>query len=431
MIIVLNLTAILCVAGAYALILSSRTSKVNELESQFNEFLKLTSLKTKRKVYHSASLFEQAYEEEVVDYTYCYKTVEYDAYYLFFVEIPEPFSFSDFQKLENSIAHHFKKEIQLEMTKDFKYIVKVYKHKKKELASRYDFKFIEVPTQNELFITVGMTPEAPLNFNISQLPHVLLCGTTGSGKSRTLKAILCNLIENYSADQLELAYLDNKGTECGAFKNVEHMVHRTNNIYDTVRYLDELAFEMMRRNRLIESKNKTNIIDYNKVVADSDKIPYRFVVVDELFPFLTLTSKDKNEAYSKLALLLSMSRAAGIHFLLATQRVTSDVLPSMITANCPVQLGLRCRNEQESRNAIGEVGLEKISVEMVGRGVAVSHVKQEFQSFWITDEVIEKICDKHTLKTNIRASKEKSSKYTEIIDITLERAKNEEIEGVL
>ena len=126
-----------------------------------------------------------------------------------------------------------------------------------------------------------------------------------------------------------------------------------------------------------------------------------------------------------------MSRAAGIHFLLATQRVTSDVLPSMITANCPVQLGLRCRNEQESRNAIGEVGLEKISVEMVGRGVAVSHVKQEFQSFWITDEVIEKICDKHTLKTNIRASKEKSSKYTEIIDITLERAKNEEIEGVL
>ncbi len=334
------------------------------------------------------------------------------------------------QKLEKSIAHHFKKEIQLEMTKDFQYIVKVYKHKKKELASRYDFKVIPVST-DELHITVGMTPEAPLNFNISQLPHILLCGTTGSGKSRTLKAILCNLIENYSPEQLELIYLDNKGTEVSVFKNVEHMIHRTNNIYDTVRYLDELAAEMMRRNRLIESKNKTNIIDYNKVVADSDKIPHRFVVVDELFPFLTLTSKNKNEAYSKLALLLSMSRASGIHFLLATQKVTVDVLPSMITANCPIQLGLRCRNEQESRNAIGESGLEKISVEMVGRGVAVSHVKQEFQSFWITDEVIEKICAKHTLKTNIRASNEKTSKYTEIIDITLERAKNEEIEGVL
>ena len=426
-----SVTIAMCVIGACALSLSSRSSKVNELEDQFNEFLKLTSLKTKRKVYHSASLFEQAYEEEVIDYTYCYRAIEYDAYYLFFVEIPEPFSFSDLEKLEKSIAHHFKKEVQLEMTKDFKYTVKVYKWKKKELENRYDFKFIEVPSHDELYITTGMTVNGPLNFNISQLPHILLGATTGAGKSRLLKSILCNLVENYTAQELELVYLDNKGTECGAFKNIEHLIHRTNNIYSTVSYLDELAAEMMRRNRLIESKNKTNIVDYNKVVSNDDRIPFRFVVIDELFPFLILPSKERNEIYSKLGLLLSMSRSSGIHFLLSTQKCTTDILPSLITANCTIMLGLRCRNEQESRNIIGEGGLEKISVETVGRGVAVSHVKQEFQSFWITDEVIEKICDKHTLKTNIRASKEKSSKYTEIIDITLERAKNEEIEGVL
>ena len=77
-----SVTIAMCVIGACALSLSSRSSKVNELEDQFNEFLKLTSLKTKRKVYHSASLFEQAYEEEVIDYTYCYRAIEYDAYYL-------------------------------------------------------------------------------------------------------------------------------------------------------------------------------------------------------------------------------------------------------------------------------------------------------------------------------------------------------------
>ena len=421
----------MCVVGACALSISSRYSKTNEMEDRFNEFLKLTSLKTKRKVYHSASLFEQAYEEEVIDYTYCYRAIEYDAYYLFFIEIPEPFSFSDLEKLEKSIEHHFKKEVQLEMTKDFKYTVKVYKHKKKELSSRYDFKFIEVPTQNELFITVGMTPEAPLNFNISQLPHVLLGATTGAGKSRLLKSILCNLIENYTPNQLELAYLDNKGTECGAFKNVEHLIHRTNNIYSTVSYLDELAAEMMRRNRLIESKNKTNIVDYNKVVSKTDRIPFRFVVIDELFPFLTLPSKERSMAYSKLGLLLSMSRSAGIHFLLSTQKCTTDILPSLITANCTIALGLRCRNTQESINVIGEGGLEKIDINRVGRGVAVSHVKQEFQSFWITDELIDKICDKHTLKTDIRASNEKTSKYTEIIKTTSQVSKNEEIEGVL
>ncbi len=310
----------MCVLAACALSLSSRSSKVNELEERFNEFLKLTSLKTKRKVYHRATLFDQAYEEEVIDYTYCYHVIEYDAYYLFFVEIPEPFCFSDLQKIEASIAHHFKKQIELEMTKDFKYVVKVHKNHKKELAKRYDFKFIQVPNKDELFITVGMTTNGALNFNISQLPHVLLGATTGAGKSRLLKSILCNLIENYTAKELELAYLDNKGTECGAFKSVEHLIHRTTNIYSTVSYLDELAGEMMRRNRLIESKNKTNIVDYNKVVAKSDRIPFRFVVIDELFPFLILPSKERNEIYSKLGLLLSMSRSSGIHFLLSTQK---------------------------------------------------------------------------------------------------------------
>ena len=77
------------------------------------------------------------------------------------------------QKLEASITHHFKKPIELEMTKDFKYVVKVHKNHKKELAKRYEFKVIPVST-DELYITVGMTAESPLNFNISQLPHTLL-----------------------------------------------------------------------------------------------------------------------------------------------------------------------------------------------------------------------------------------------------------------
>ena len=126
-----------------------------------------------------------------------------------------------------------------------------------------------------------------------------------------------------------------------------------------------------------------------------------------------------------------MSRSAGIHFLLSTQKCTTDILPSLITANCIIQIGLRVRNHQESLNVIGEGGLEKIDINMVGRGVAVSHIKQEFQSFWITDETIDRICAKHTLKSSVRASNEKTSKYTEIIETTSQTSKNEEIEGVL
>lgn len=425
----------MCVVAACALLVSNKRNdnENDKMKDRFNEFLKLTSLKTRRKIYHSASLFQKDYEEEIIDYAYCYKVIEYDSYYLFFTEIPEPFSFVDLEKLKNSIEHHFKKPIEFEMTKDFKYLVKVQKQHKKELSNRYDFKVIPVST-DELYIVIGMTSEGPLTFNVSQLPHILLGATTGAGKSRLLKSILCNLIENYSPNQLELVYLDNKGTECGAFKNVEHLIHRTNNIYDTVQYLDELAAEMIRRNRLIESKNKTNIIDYNKEVSKAERIPFRFVVIDELFPFLTLAPKKRSEAYSKLALLLSMSRSAGIHFLLSTQKCTTDILPSLITANCTIAIGLRCRNEQESRNVIGEIGLEKISVEMVGRGVAVSHIKQEFQSFWITDKVIENICYKHSLNNYKKTREQNNKKYNDVYKTIINDLKNKEshvFEGVL
>lgn len=342
--------------------------------------------------------------------------------------IPDGLSFNILTKKQDVIENVLKKKIRL-INNNFQYFLTIEKEKK--LKAKYPFEIVPVPNNDHLYITVGMTAEKPLTFNLSQLPHVLLGSTTGAGKSRLLKSILCNLIENYTPQQLELCYLDNKGLECGAFKNVAHLIHRTTNIHDTVSYLSELEYEMMRRNSLIESKNKTNIVDYNKVVAENDRIPFRFVVIDELFPFLTLQSKERSEAYSKLGLLLSMSRSSGIHFLISTQKCTTDVLPSLITANCTIALGLRTRNEQESRNVITETGLEKISVDTLGRGVAVSHIKQEFQSFWVTDETIDSICAKHRQKSPMSVHNKETNNYKGSKTKPFYGAKNEVIEGAI
>lgn len=344
------------------------------------------------------------------------------------LEIPHGLSFESLKKKQDIIENALKSKVKL-LNDNYQYYLVIEEEQK--LKDKYPFEVVPVPCKEELFATVGMTTEGPLTFNISQLPHILLGSTTGAGKSRLLKSILCNLIENYTPQQLELCYLDNKGLECGAFKDVEHLIYRTINIHQTVKYLDELEHEMMRRNRLIESKNKTNIVDYNKVVTENDRIPFRFVVLDELFPFLTLPSKQRNEAYSKLGLLLSMSRASGIHFLISTQKCTTDVLPSLVTANCTVALGLRTRNEQESRNVIGETGLEKISVNTLGRGVAVSHIKQEFQSFWVTDETINQICSKYAQKRPVTSSNKETHNYNQTTKKALQGPKNEIIEGVL
>lgn len=379
-----------------------------------NEALKATNLK----------ISKEDFDQHII-VTHTHITANEEWYKL---HIPAGLSFEGLEKKKDVIENVLKSKIRL-INDNYQYYLLIKEDPK--LRDKYPFEIVPVKNKTELFITVGMTTQGPLNFNISQLPHVLLGATTGAGKSRLLKSILCNLIENYSAKQLELVYLDNKGLECGAFKNVEHLIHRTTNIYDTVSYFNELEHEMMRRNRLIEAKNKTNIVDYNKVVQEADRIPFRFVVIDELFPFLTLPSKQRNEAYSRLGLLLSMSRASGIHFLLSTQRCTSEIIPTLITANCPIALGLRCRNHQESINVIGEGGLEEIDINAVGRGVAVSRKREEFQSFWVTDETIERICSKNTKKRPVTGANKNTTKYKGLIQSALYDAKNDEIEGVL
>lgn len=308
------------------------------------------------------------------------------------LDIPFGLSFEALIKKKDIIENSLKRSIKL-INKDYNYFLII--ENKKELKERYEFEVVPVSNKNELQITIGMMINGPLTVNLSSnSPHILLGATSGSGKSRLVKSILLQLMGNYDPSELQIVFLDNKGgVEGNTFKGCEHLECITTSVYETVDYLNNLKTEMEKRLIKIRQANVTNAIDYNKKNQD-DKIPLKFVVIDELYPFLAL--KNKSAIYENIADLLSRGRAASIHFLISTQKTTTDVLPSFISANTGLILGMKTRNEQESKNIISRSGLETIKTK--GRGICLSDKEVEFQTFWVDDQTINRVCEKHRKK---------------------------------
>ena len=284
------------------------------------------------------------------------------------------------------------------------YRVRVYRGRLKS-AQEYPFEIVEVPDKEHLYITPGMSLKGPIQINLSNtLPNILLAGTSGSGKSSLAKSIICQLIENYSPEELSLIYMDNKGgVESNLFKNIEHLSVRTKNPQQTIDALLNLKAEMFRRMALLEENDVTNLVEYNKQVSEDKKLPFILAVIDELFSFATLPSSSNNPeevhtqkvAYRTMAEIASMCRAAGIHLMFCTQRPTNDVIPTYITCNCGIRIGLRTSTEQESRNIIEESGLELIDEESIGAGIIKTGNASKFQAFWLTDNKVKAVCAKH------------------------------------
>lgn len=329
------------------------------------------------------------------------------------LNIPFGLSFEALLKKQDVIENSLKRPILL-INKDYNYFLII--ENKSELKERYEFEVVPVSNKNELQITIGMMIDGPLVANLSSnLPHVLLGATSGSGKSRLVKSILLQIMENYDSSELQIAFLDNKGgVEGNTFKSCEHFECITNSVYETVDYLNNLKIEMEQRLIKIRQANVTNAIDYNKKNKD-DKIPLKFVVIDELYPFLAL--KNKSAIYENIADLLSRGRAASIHFLISSQKTTTDVLPSFISANTSLIIGMKTRNAQESKNIISRDGLETITVK--GRGICLSDHEIEFQAYWVDDQTIDRVCQKYRKKA-IELTKT-STKITEFKKETKEK----------
>ena len=314
----------------------------------------------------------------------------YESYNLYRIIIPRGCSVIGLYKLLPAFENLFSNDVDV-YERDNEYFLKVFTKKLKKVQD-YPFQVVDINDKSTLTLVVGHSLDGIFKLNLSDsLPHVLIGASTRAGKSRLIKSICLNIMENYSPEQVQMIYCDQKGgVEARAFKDCKHFTKISKNVNDTVKIFINLEHELDRRLNLFEERDVTNLMDYNKKY---ENLPFIFVIVDELYPFLM--NKNKKEIYNILADLLSRSASVGIHFLLSSQKTTSEVIPTFITENTGYRIGLRTSNEQGSYNVIGDKGCENIPVDAKGRGICFVDEKINFQSFYVDDETINKICKKH------------------------------------
>ena len=311
--------------------------------------------------------------------------IKYDTFTEFYIDIPIGKSVADLEKCINPIETYFKNNASIEYKKN-DVCIKLYT---KHLKDYYAYRLHKVDKSKGLTVVLGMSRDGVIERNLNTEPHLSVIGSTGSGKSVYVNNMLCQLVENYTADELELVLLDLKGNELNEYRDLGHTKFHTTEVDTAIGYFHTLRAEMHQRYQKLG--NHRNIQSYNKA-NPHQQMKYMFVVVEECYSLI-----NKQGAWDVLGDILSKARACGIHILLTTQRPTADVIPARVTTHLGIRVGLKTNKAQESKNAIETVGLEKLTVP--GSGIINFSGKYEyFQGFYISDEQIEKITGKYRKK---------------------------------
>ena len=193
--------------------------------------------------------------------------------------------------------------------------------------------------------------------NLAKMPHLLIAGATGSGKSVTVNSLIISMLYRNSPNQLKLILVDPKRVEMTLYNDIPHLL--TPVIVEpekTVSALRWAVAEMDRRYRTLSSHRKRNIDEYNEI-EDQDNMPYIVIVIDELADLMAVAA---NEVEGLIVRLAQMARAVGIHLVLATQRPSVDVITGLIKANFPARIALSTTSQIDSRTIIDQAGAEKL-----------------------------------------------------------------------
>lgn len=227
-------------------------------------------------------------------------------------------------------------------------------------------------SQHKLTMALGKDiTGAPFVTDLAKMPHLLVAGATGSGKSVCLNAIINSFLFKASPDMLRFLMIDPKRIELSMYNDIPHLLHPVvTEPKEATRALKWTVEEMERRYWHLSDRGVRNIEAYNRKVvkekrpptADkaegSDKpLPYIIVVIDELADLMMTSSRDVEEAITRLA---QMARAAGIHLIIATQRPSVDVLTGIIKANFPARISFQVSSRVDSRTILDAIGAENL-----------------------------------------------------------------------
>ncbi|NQT27573.1 DNA translocase FtsK [candidate division KSB1 bacterium] len=263
-------------------------------------------------------------------------------------------------------------------------------------------------SQSKLTIAFGKTSDGkPYVTDLAQLPHLLVAGATGSGKSVCLNTIISSLLYRAKPNDLKFILIDPKKLELNLYKKLKHH-HLTTienlgedvitTVENAVVVLRSVEKEMERRYRMLARVGVRNIDDFNKFLKTRnpedeeegvklEHLPYLVIVVDELADLMMLGAREIEEPIARLA---QMSRAVGIHLILATQRPSVDVITGVIKANFPARIAFQVTSKTDSRTILDRNGAEKL----LGRGDMLFLHPREPEpirihgAFMSTDEVL-------------------------------------------
>ncbi len=202
---------------------------------------------------------------------------------------------------------------------------------------------------------------SPIVADLARMPHLLVAGQTGSGKSVLINSLLTSLLYRNSPSDLKLILVDPKQVEMGPYNGIAHLLSPV--INDPEKCISALKWavaEMERRLRTMAESGKRNIAEYNNLKEESG-MPYIVIVIDELADLMMMAAREVEALVVRLA---QKARAAGIHLVLATQRPSVDVITGLIKANVPARIAFTVASQVDSRTIIDQIGAEKL----LGRG---------------------------------------------------------------
>jgi DNA segregation ATPase FtsK/SpoIIIE, S-DNA-T family len=225
--------------------------------------------------------------------------------------------------------------------------------------------------------------------DLARMPHILIAGTTGSGKSGCINTMLCSVLLRSTPDQVRMILVDPKRVELGLYESIPHLLTPVvSSPKAAAAVLANVIGEMERRYERMSLARARNLPELNKALTGrgEDPLPYLLVVIDELADLMMISPQEVEDAVIRLA---QKSRAVGIHLVLATQRPSVDVITGMIKANVPSRIAFAVSSQTDSRVILDGSGAESLlgQGDMLFKPLGTSRL-QRVQGAFVTEEEI-------------------------------------------
>jgi S-DNA-T family DNA segregation ATPase FtsK/SpoIIIE len=251
--------------------------------------------------------------------------------------------------------------------------------------------FVEAKGRLPLALGKDTTGNAMVS-DLASMPHLLIAGSTGSGKSVGLNTMICSLLYKATPADVRFLLIDPKRLELGIYEGIPHLLAPVvTDAKEAAMRLKWIVGKMDDRYKQLQAKAVRNIEGYNKEVGPEERLPYWVVVVDELADLMMVSA---GEVQNSLVRLAQIARAVGIHLIVATQRPSVDVVTGLIKANFPTRIAFQVASKVDSRTVLDANGAEQL----LGKGDMIfvppgASRQVRVHGSWVADNEVKAICE--------------------------------------